>query len=146
MAVSKNALNIKNNNTSLESLPLAFAAVQAALNQKALDVAVLDLSEISDITDSFVIVSGTSQRHVKSIADKIREALKSIGEQTLAVDGEEKGDWVLLDYASLMVHVFYEPIRQFYDLEGLWKNAKKVSLPDDLEMDAKRLRTGMFRQ
>jgi ribosome-associated protein len=118
--------------------------VSAAIDQKALDVCALDLQGVSDIADFFVIASGTSQKHVQGIGDRIRERLKSKGESTLSVSGQERGDWVVLDFASVVVHLFHEPIRQFYDLDGLWKEASRLSLPENLEEHAKRLRTGMY--
>ncbi len=139
---NKQVIPIDNNN-SKKQLPLKAASI--AIDQKALDVCILELEGISDVADYFLIASGTSPKHAQGIADKIAERLKvENSESTLSVSGQDKGDWVVLDYASLIVHIFHEPIRQFYDLDGLWEKAKRLSLPDELEIHAKHLRTGMY--
>ncbi len=131
--------------SSVDALELAKAAIQAAINQKALDVCGLDIRGLSDVADYFVIASGTSERHISGIADKIESELKSIGEEPISVSGYRTSDWVILDYGNIVVHVLYEPARQFYNLDGLWKDAQKVPLPPELQSEARMLQTGMFR-
>jgi len=103
--------------------------VQASLNDaKARDVTVLDMRKISDFTDYMVIATGTSNRHVQSTADKVVEALREHGLRTVGVEGEKNGDWVLIDFGDVVVHVMREEIRDFYNLEKLWSDAKRVGI------------------
>lgn len=132
----------KNSRGSSEA---ALTAIRIAIEQKGLDVKGLDLEGVTDIADYFVIVSGTSDRHVQGMADKINVALKSQGEDPLSISGYDRGEWVLMDYGDLVVHLFYEPIRQYYLFDELWKGAKPVALTDELEQQARKLRTGMYR-
>ena len=131
-------------NPGLPGAKIVISAAQAAVNQKALDVRALDVRGVTDVADYFVIISGTSDRHVKGIVDKIEIALKSLGESPAAVSGYESGEWVLLDFGDVLVHVFYEPLRQYYDLDGFWSEAKVVALPDDLENQIRKFRTGIY--
>lgn len=94
-------------------------------DKKALDIVIMDLSGLTDIADYFVIASGTSDRHVRTIADGIREGMKLEGMQPSAVEGYDSGRWIILDYQSVIVHVFLESLRELYDLESLWIEAKK---------------------
>lgn len=119
--------------------------IRAAIDQKALDVCALDLVGVSDIADYFVIASGTSERHVHGIAEKIRRQLQDSGEKPISVCGLDHPEWVVLDYGNVVVHVFYEPKRQFYDLEQLWNSAERLALDPELEAEARHLRTGMHR-
>lgn len=121
-------------------------ALRMAIDQKALDVRALDLAGISDIADYFLIASGTSQRHVDGIADRIRAALAERGEKPIGTDGSRSREWILLDYGSLVVHVFYEPLRQYYRIDDLWSKARVLPIPADLGKQARMLRTGLIRQ
>ena len=101
--------------------------VQAALDDaKARDVTVLDMRRISHFTDYMVIATGTSNRHVQSTADKVVEALREHGLRTVGIEGGKIGDWVLIDFGDVVVHVMREEIRDFYNLEKLWSDAKRV--------------------
>ncbi len=102
--------------------------VQSVLDDaKARDVTVLDMRRISDFTDYMVIATGTSNRHVQSTADRVVEALRERGVRTVGVEGEKIGDWVLIDFGDVVVHVMREEIRDFYNLEKLWSDARRVS-------------------
>ena len=98
-------------------------AVAVALDKKAIELRVLYLGAISDFTDYFVIASGSSERQVQAIADGVEERLREIGLRPLSVEGQSRGQWVLLDYGSFLVHVFTEERRAFYRLERLWSDA-----------------------
>lgn len=103
-------------------------AVDAALDRKAIDLQVLDLAKVSDFTDCFLICSGSNERQVQAIAEAILGVLRDHGVRPLNVEGLDRGQWVLLDYGgSLVVHVFLEATRQFYDLERLWSDAPRVT-------------------
>ena len=104
-------------------------AVMAALEKKANDLALLDVSEITSFADYFLICTGGSNRQVQAIADAIVEALKQAGCPPMGVEGQKEAKWILIDGGDLIVHVFYEPIRAFYDLESLWHQAPRVDLP-----------------
>jgi ribosome-associated protein len=119
-------------------------AVRTPIDQKALDVRALCLSGVSDIADFFVICSGTSDRHVRGIADRILSAFKSVDDIPITATGLERGEWALLDFGDVVVHVFYEPCRQFYDLDGLWSAAHELPLPESLRAEARKLRTGIY--
>lgn len=123
---------------------IAQLALQIAIEQRALDPAAIDLREITDIADYFVICSGTSERHISGIADRIINALAAEGEKPITVSGLERAEWVLIDYGDVVIHIFYEPTRQFYKLDDLWKDGPTLDLNPELEEQAKKLRTGMY--
>jgi ribosome-associated protein len=100
--------------------------VKAALAKKAIGLVVLDVRELTSVADVFIICSGRSNRQVMAIAEYIQVDLKKHGIKPLSVEGKKEGHWVLLDYGHVIIHVFYEPIRNFYDLEGLWIDAEKI--------------------
>jgi len=100
--------------------------VKAALGKKATDIVVLDVREITSIADVFIVCSGRSNRQVSAIAEFIQVDLKKHGIKPLYVEGKKEGHWILLDYGHVVIHVFYEPVRDFYDLEGLWIDAKRI--------------------
>jgi ribosome-associated protein len=110
--------------------PSVREAIRAAQDRKALDLSLLDLHEVSSFTDWFLICSGTSTRHTQAICDGIVEELKMSGLTPTHVEGYTKAEWILVDYLSLVVHVFVERARLFYDLERLWKNARRVAIPE----------------
>ena len=100
--------------------------VKAVLGRKALEVVILDVRELTSVADVFIICSGRSNRQVTAIAEHIQTDLKKHRIRPLSVEGKNEGHWVLLDYDHVVIHVFYEPIRTFYDLEGLWIDAKRI--------------------
>jgi ribosome-associated protein len=103
--------------------------VKAVLGKKALNVVVLDVAELTSFADIFIICSGRSNRQVSALADFIKTDLKKHKIKPLSVEGSKDGHWVLLDYGHVIIHVFYESMRQFYDLEGLWVDAKRIETP-----------------
>lgn len=103
-------------------------AVAAAEDKKALDLVVLNLMEITAFADYFVICHGTSARQVQAIADEIEDRLKKQKVRPLNIEGYPNAEWVLMDYGSIIVHVFSETSRRFYDLERLWRDAEKLDL------------------
>ena len=109
-----------------ESDPSLDPYVDAALGKKAMYPAVLDVHELSSVADFFIICSGRSNRQVKAIAEHIDIELKKQGIRPLSKEGMEDGHWVLMDYDHVIIHIFYEPVRSFYDLEGLWIDAKRI--------------------
>ena len=103
--------------------------VKAVLGKKALNVVALDMAELTSFADIFIICSGRSNRQVGAIADYIKTDLKKHKIRPLSVEGSKDGHWILLDYGHVIIHVFYEPMREFYDLEGLWADAKRIETP-----------------
>lgn len=87
---------------------------------KGRDIVTLDVTELSDVMDTLFIVSGTSNRHVKSLVDNVVDEMKKIGERPIGVEGKESGEWVLVDYGDIVVHAMMPATREFYDLEKLW--------------------------
>ena len=103
--------------------------VKAALGKKAISLVILDVRELTSIADVFIVCSGISNRQVSAIAEYIQVDLKKQGIKPLSVEGIKEGHWVLLDYGHVIINVFYEPVRNFYDLEGLWVDADKIKTP-----------------
>jgi ribosome-associated protein len=101
-------------------------AVEAALGRKAEDLCVLDLREISSFTDFFLVMHGKSSRQNLAVAEAVEAALKPAGLRPLSVEGRETAEWVLLDYGSLVVHVFSRAARAHYGLESLWGDAPRL--------------------
>ncbi len=100
--------------------------VRAALGRKAVGLVALDMRALTSIADVFIICSGRSNRQVSAIAEFIIAELKKQGVKPLNTEGLKGGHWVLIDYGHVIIHVFYEPVRHFYDLEGLWVDAKRI--------------------
>lgn len=107
---------------------LAVAAIDAALGKKALLPVLIDVSGMASYTDFLGIVSGRSDRQVEAIAEGIREAMAARGRRVIGHEGTGGGRWTLLDFGDIVIHVFHHPVREFYDLEGLWIDAPRVKL------------------
>ena len=103
--------------------------IKAALGKKAMNLVALDVHDLTSFADIFIICSGRSNRQVSAIAEHIQIDLKKHKIKPLSVEGVGDGHWVLLDYGHVIIHVFYEPVREFYDLEGLWLDAKRIETP-----------------
>ena len=104
--------------------------VTAALGRKAMDPVVLDVRHVTDVADVFVICSGRSNRQVSAIAEFIEKDLKKAGIRSISVEGVKDGQWVLIDYGHVVIHVFYDPVRRFYDLESLWADAARIDISE----------------
>ena len=100
--------------------------VEAALGKKAIGFVVLDVRELTSYADVLIVCSGRSNRQVTAIAENIQVALKKQNIRPLSVEGVKEGHWVLIDYGHVVFHIFYEPVREFYDLEGLWSDADRI--------------------
>ena len=128
LAPSKAALESRKGRQSGESLDVAKAAIDAALDKKALLPVLIDVSAMASYTDFIAIVSGRSDRHVDAIAEGVLAAMKARGRSLLGQEGTGSGRWTLLDFGDVVVHVFYHPVREFYDLESLWVDAPRLPL------------------
>ncbi len=114
------------------------AAIQACLEKKAEQLAILEMDKGSGaFTDYFVLCSGTNPKQVQAIADEVELRLKAAGMRPTHVEGYRQAEWILVDYVDFVVHVFSEKARKYYDLERLWKSAKRLE-PADLETAPKK--------
>jgi ribosome-associated protein len=114
-----------------DSRERALLCINASLEKKAKDLTILNLKEISAFTDYFIICSGTSDRQVRAIAAAIQENLKKAEILPLGIEGEAAGRWVLMDYDDVIIHIFLESVRTFYDLERLWAEAPRMTVPEE---------------
>ncbi len=101
--------------------------IKATLGKKARDIVLLDVSGLTSLADAFIICHGSSTRQAAAIAEHIKKDLKKSGIKPLAIDGIKDGRWVLMDYGHVIIHIFLESVRDFYDLEGLWIDAKRIT-------------------
>jgi ribosome-associated protein len=108
-------------------------AIECAADRKAFDLRVLDLRDVASFTEFFIICTGANQRQVQAIADQIEEQLKKqLQTRPVRIEGYTSAEWVLLDYGDFIVHIFNKEAREFYDLERLWRDARKVDVPAEL--------------
>lgn len=113
--------------TSDELAELAGRTIAA---HKSIAPVILKVKGLCGFADYFLISSGSSHRHVLALAQHLQEVLSRVGLKPLGVEGLEDGNWVLLDYNDVVVHLFLQPLREFYDLEGLWAEAARLPVPD----------------
>jgi ribosome-associated protein len=127
---------------SIDGKEQVLLCVNASLKKKAKNLIILNVKEYSSFADYFIICSGTSDRQVQAITASIQENLKEYGIMPLGIEGEKLGRWVLMDYEDVIIHIFYEPVREFYDIERLWSDAPRMEVGDEvIELTA--LRKGM---
>ena len=108
-------------------------AIVSASEKKAFNIVALDLREVTSFAEFFVIASGSNQRQVQAISDEINEKLKEqLKARPLRIEGYASGEWILLDYGDFIIHIFEQKAREFYDLERLWRDAKKVKIPENI--------------
>ena len=112
------------------SLEIAKRLSQVALDAKAEDIIILDVSKLSGFTDYFVLMSGRSTRHVQGLASTIDKEISSKRLKTSNTEGLDEGQWILLDFNDVIVHIFHSETRSFYDIEGLWHDAPRLDLSD----------------
>jgi ribosome-associated protein len=118
----------------LQSKDRALKCADLALDKKAFNVRILDVRKISSLTDFLVIASGSSDRQVKAAAESVHLGLKKEHDtMPIGIEGLNEGRWVLIDYGDVMVHVFHEPVRLFYDLDGLWCDAEEIPVPNSTQ-------------
>ncbi len=123
----------------MDSLNKTLVAVEAALDKKAYDLRVVQVEHLSSIADYFLIATGRSDVQVQAIARGIEERLTLEGERPLAIEGFNHGHWVALDYDDVVIHVFFEPAREFYRLDRNWSDAQEVQLPEPFRSQARDL-------
>jgi ribosome-associated protein len=111
---------------------------EAAAEMKALDLVALDVHALTSFADAFLIATGTSDRHVRSVADAVLEASEGTGRHPLGVEGYDEGRWVLIDLNEVVVHIFQEEVREYYDLERLWSDAPAIEVGEPGERVSER--------
>ena len=119
-----------------QSLRLAYLAAQAAIDKKAENVCILDLQDQSSFTDYFLICSAYSDRQVNAICDAIKSRVIGEGFEVLSTEGYTEGRWVIMDLGDIVVHVFMDAIREYYNIESLWSRAVQVPIPPELYTDS----------
>lgn len=120
-----------------EAEQIARMAADAIYDKKGLDVELLEVGDLLAITEVFVIATGTSRTHVRAVADGVEEALaEKTGRKPLRREGADQGEWVLLDYGDVVVHLFQPEQRDFYGLERLWRDAPQIAWEEPVSSDA----------
>lgn len=120
--------------------------VTAALGRKAMELVVLDVRQVTDVADVFMICSGRSNRQVSAIAEFIESELKKSGIRPVSVEGVKDGQWALIDYGHVIIHVFYDPVRRFYDLESLWADARRIDISEFIKQERETERKSEFNE
>lgn len=113
------------------SQELVLSCVHAAIDKKADHSLIFNVSKVGAFTDYFLITSGTSERQVQAIADEVIRVTREFGHKRPIVEGYDEGRWVLLDFGAVIVHVFHDYIREYYDLESLWGEAPRLPIPEE---------------
>ena len=116
--------------THAEAREKALLCVRFALEKKAYDLVVMEVGELTSLADYFLVCTGRSDTQVQAITQSLEENLKRYGIRPLSIEGYTRGQWVVVDFGDVVVHIFYEPLREFYDLERLWGRAPRVRLPE----------------
>jgi len=109
--------------------PMLDLIVNAMLQRKVIAPVLLDVQELTSVADYFIICSGSSSRQVSAIAQTIKKELKTHKFKPISIDGLKEGQWVLMDFGHVVIHIFYDPVRNFYDLESLWTDAVRLKTP-----------------
>jgi ribosome-associated protein len=109
----------------------ALKCAELAFDKKAYNIRALDISVVSSIADYLVIISGSSDKQNQAIADSIRSGLKKFGKVN-DIEGAREGKWIVMDYGDVLVHIFHDELRRYYDLDGLWNRAPEMELPKEI--------------
>jgi len=112
----------------METIDKAKLCLKIILERKAEDPVLFEVGKLTSMTDYFLVVSGQSSRQVQSLYQHLLKGMKKAGFKIRGVEGEQQGHWILMDYGDVIVHIFYQPFRELYDLESLWIEAPRVSI------------------
>ncbi|MFH0845545.1 MAG: ribosome silencing factor [Pseudomonadota bacterium] len=115
----------------MKTIDKAFLCLNIIKERKAIDPILAQVDKLTSITDYFLITSGNSSRQVQAIARHLSKRMREEGFKAYGVEGEQEGQWILMDYGDVVIHIFYQPVREFYDLEGLWIEAPRIDPGDD---------------
>ena len=115
----------------MQALDKAHLCLRIIKERKAVEPALFDVGKLTSITDYFLIATGNSSRQVQAIARHLQRRMRDAGFRPFGIEGEQEGHWVLIDYGDVVIHIFYKPFREFYDLEGLWIEAPRINTEDD---------------
>lgn len=115
----------------MEALDKARLCLRIIKERKAVDPVLFEVGTLTSITDYFLIASGNSVRQVQAITRHLTKRMREESFRSQGSEGEQEGNWVLMDYGDVVIHIFYQPIREFYDLEGLWIEAPRIALDED---------------
>jgi ribosome-associated protein len=115
----------------MKAFELASACGALADEKKAKDAVIMHVADLTDIADYFLVTSGTSERHVRTIADSIETGMKQQDVRPYSVEGYSEGRWVIIDYGNVIVHIFLDALRELYDLESLWIEAKRYRIQNE---------------
>jgi ribosome-associated protein len=126
--------------THAEAREKALLCVRFALEKKAYDLVVMEVGELTSLADYFLVCTGRSDTQVQAITRSIEESLGRLGIHPQSIEGYTSGQWAVIDYGDVVVHVFNEPVREFYDLERLWARAPHVRLPEPYSSQVRDLR------
>lgn len=110
---------------------IAMTAAWLMSNSKAINIKIFDTGKSSSLADYYIICSATNPMQASSLADTLSEALKSLGQKIISIEGQEDGEWVLLDFGDIIVHLFLENTREIFDLDNLWTTYSRVEIPED---------------
>ena len=114
---------------------VAALAAKALDDKKGVNIALLEIADVTTLADHFLICTGTSNTHVKALCDAVEKAMDEAGEPALRREGHRSGTWVLLDYGCIVIHIFSQEAREFYSLERLWNDGKALDLSEVLTAD-----------
>jgi ribosome-associated protein len=117
----------------MDALDKALLASRIIKERKAINPVLFEVGKLTSIADYFLIASGNSSRQVQAIGRHLSKRMREKGLKAYGVEGEREGHWILMDYGDLVIHIFYQPVREFYDLEGLWIEAPRIGLNEDGE-------------
>lgn len=115
---------------TMQTLDKARLCLEIISERKAVNPVLFEVGKLTSIADYFLVAGGKSNRQVQSMTQHLRKRLREEGFRPLGIEGLQEGHWVLLDYGDVVIHLFYEPVREFYDLEGLWIEAPRVDTGD----------------
>ncbi len=116
----------------MQSLDKAKLCYSIVMERKAIDPVLIEVAQLTSISEYFLIASGNSSRQVQAITRHLQKRMREEGFKTYGIEGEQGGHWVLMDYGDIIVHLFYQPFREIYDLESLWGDVPRVPNPEDV--------------
>jgi ribosome-associated protein len=118
----------------MDPLHKARLCLKIIRERKAIDPVLFEVGRLTSVTDYFLVASGNSSRQIQAITKHLRKRMREEGFRPFGVEGEEEGHWVLMDFGDVVIHLFYEPFREFYDLEGLWIEAPRIRIENGEEI------------